>query len=64
MCRAPIEPRFTLAEHTELIRNDRCLLLVADHSGEIVGYIARSIDGWTEPAGAIESTPAHVRAAL
>jgi hypothetical protein len=43
VARVPDEPRFTRAELAELIANDKCLVLVAAHEGEVVGFVDASI---------------------
>ncbi len=42
--RVPPEPRFTRTELAELIANEEhCLLLVADHDGDVGGFIEASV---------------------
>jgi ribosomal protein S18 acetylase RimI-like enzyme len=45
----PDEPRFTRAELAELLANDKCLVLVAAHEGEVVGFVDASIGLRTRP---------------
>jgi GNAT superfamily N-acetyltransferase len=49
VARVPDEPRFTRAERAELIANDKCLVLVAAHEGEGVGFVDASIRLPTRP---------------
>jgi GNAT superfamily N-acetyltransferase len=39
VCRTPPQPRFTLDEYAEVIGNERCLLAVAEHSAEVLGFV-------------------------
>ncbi len=43
VARVPDKPRFTRAELAELVANERCLLLVGEQAGVVVGFIEASV---------------------
>lgn len=43
VCRVPDPPGYTDAELGEIVANDRCLLLVAEATGRVVGFVEASV---------------------